>query len=614
MKIHNQFLIVSAVLILFFFFPKLSFSQNTNSTNKNDLFKRYWSVNLNAGANLFWGDLRQYDFYPITNNENEWQIGYGLILNWQISPVFGLRGQLLNGKLSGTNREINRYFTADIFESNINGTVNFSNLFFHYKPRRLFSVYGMIGVGLVNWCTKMKVLGTNEVVAEDGYGNGSGLWGRTVEGVIPVGLGLDFRLTDNWVLNLEGTLHGVNSDKLDMKVGGSKYDMYSYTSLGVAYKFNLGRKKSVYTEEFVQEEQDEKISPDIEPQVSIISEMPEMIYSEDGFIVKLIVNKNNIEQSGKIIQYFPDGFLPTPTSLTNGNFIFEDRTLTINWEMLPDISVFTTSYKVLTDSLTTYNYLIIGKFIYTYQDQEKSIDFENIIKVEQKSEKIIEDEEIIKDEKISEEISEKITEEKIEYQVEEKVVEIIPISDVEYRVQIRAKYGEKLSETWLANKYNLNQDIKENYYNGFYIYTIGSFPTFEAAQKYSDELKLVNNVNGAFVVAFRNEKRIDKKELFIKEKETAIVPVSGIEYRVQIRAKFGEKVSKTWLVNQYNLNQEIKEDFNNEYYIYTLGSFPTYEAAREYRDELRSINKISGAFVVAFRNGKRYNTLDEINR
>ena len=54
-----------------------------------------------------------------------------------------------------------------------------------------------------------------------------------------------------------------------------------------------------------------------------------------------------------------------PKSKTNGNFIFEDRTLTINWEMLPDISVFTTSYKVLTDSLSTYNYLIIGKFIYT---------------------------------------------------------------------------------------------------------------------------------------------------------------------------------------------------------------------------------------------------------
>ena len=603
MKTYNRFLIVFAVLILFFLFPKLSFSQNTNN-----LFKRYWSVNLNTGANLFWGDLRQNDYFPVSENENEWQIGYGLIVNWQISPVFGVRGQLLNGKLSGTKRKINRYFTADIFESNINVTANFSNLFFQYKQERLFSVYGMIGVGLANWCTKKKVLGTNEVVAENGCGNGNGLWGRAMEVVIPVGLGLDFRLNDNWVLNLESTLHSVNSDELDMKVGESKYDMYSYASLGVTYKFIKGRKKAVYTEESIQEEQDEEILPDVEPQVSIISEMPEMIYSEDEFIVKLIVNKDNIEQSGKIIQYFPDGFLPTTTSLTNGSFIFEDRTLTINWEMLSDISVFTTSYKVLTDSLATYNYLIIGKFIYSYQDQEKSIDFENIVKVEQKSEIVFEDDIVLEDQDT------KVIDDQIKYPVEEKVVEIIPISEIEYRVQIRAKYGEKLSETWLANKYNLNQEIKENYYNGFYIYTIGSFPTFETAQKYSDELRLVNNVNGAFVVAFRNGKRLDTKELFIKEKETAVVSVSGIEYRVQIRAKFGKKVSKTWLANQYNLNQEIKEDLNNEYYIYTLGSFTTYEAARKYRDELRLINKISGAFVVAFRNGKRFNSLEDINR
>ena len=603
MKTYNRFLIVFAVLILFFLFPKLSFSQNTNN-----LFKRYWSVNLNTGANLFWGDLRQNDYFPVSENENEWQIGYGLIVNWQISPVFGVRGQLLNGKLSGTKRKINRYFTADIFESNINVTANFSNLFFQYKQERLFSVYGMIGVGLANWCTKKKVLGTNEVVAENGCGNGNGLWGRAMEVVIPVGLGLDFRLNDNWVLNLESTLHSVNSDELDMKVGESKYDMYSYASLGVTYKFIKGRKKAVYTEESIQEEQDEEILPDVEPQVSIISEMPEMIYSEDEFIVKLIVNKENIVQSGKIIQYFPDGFLPTTTSLTNGSFIFEDRTLTINWEMLSDISVFTTSYKVLTDSLSTYNYLIIGKFIYSYQDQEKSIDFENIVKVEQKSEIVFEDDIVLEDQDT------KVIDDQIKYPVEEKVVEIIPISEIEYRVQIRAKYGEKLSETWIANKYNLNQEIKENYYNGFYIYTIGSFPTFETAQKYSDELRLVNNVNGAFVVAFRNGKRLDTKELFIKEKETAVVSVSGIEYRVQIRAKFGKKVSKTWLANQYNLNQEIKEDLNNEYYIYTLGSFTTYEAARKYRDELRLINKISGAFVVAFRNGKRFNSLEDINR
>jgi hypothetical protein len=33
----------------------------------------------------------------------------------------------------------------------------------------------------------------------------------------------------------------------------------------------------------------------------------------------LIINKANIKQSGKVIQYFPEGFLPATTTLTNGN-------------------------------------------------------------------------------------------------------------------------------------------------------------------------------------------------------------------------------------------------------------------------------------------------------
>ena len=308
MKTNHQFLIVSAALMCFFLFPKLSFSQNTNNSNEKTHFRGYWSINLNAGANLFWGDLRQNTFIPVFKNENELKIGYGLILNRQISPVFGIRGQVMNGQLSGTKRSINRYFIADILESNFNATINFSNLFFQYKPERLFSLYGIVGVGLTYWCTKVKTLGTNKIISENGCG--SGLLKRTREGVIPIGLGLDFHLKDNWMLNLEGTLHGVNSDELDMTVGSSKFDMYSCISLGVTYKFNNRSKRIVYSEESGQEYPEERIPSGLKGKVSIISEMPVMVYSGNEFIVKLIINKDIIEQGGKIIQYFPEGFFP----------------------------------------------------------------------------------------------------------------------------------------------------------------------------------------------------------------------------------------------------------------------------------------------------------------
>ena len=47
------------------------------------------------------------------------------------------------------------------------------------------------------------------------------------------------------------------------------------------------------------------------------------------------------------------------------------------------------------------------------------------------------------------------------------------------------------------------------------------------------------------------------------------------------------------------------EDTYNGFYIYTIGSFPTYNEAKDYKYTLIDNNGISGAFVVAFSNGKR---------
>ena len=166
LNISNILIVITLSVILF---SETVFSQtNTN----NNTFQKYYSVNLNGGTTLFWGDLRQYDYYPVMNNKNEWRVGYGMIINWQISPVFGLRGQLLNGKLSGANRELDKYFTADILTGNINTSIDFSNLFFKYNPNRFFSVYGILGVGLSNWRTEMKDLQNDNIIASNGTGNG----------------------------------------------------------------------------------------------------------------------------------------------------------------------------------------------------------------------------------------------------------------------------------------------------------------------------------------------------------------------------------------------------------------------------------------------------------
>ncbi|MCK4518456.1 hypothetical protein KAT92_06770 [Candidatus Babeliales bacterium] len=88
------------------------------------------------------------------------------------------------------------------------------------------------------------------------------------------------------------------------------------------------------------------------------------------------------------------------------------------------------------------------------------------------------------------------------------------------------------------------------------------------------------------------------------EAHTITTPTNNIEYRVQIIA-LSKKTSKTKLAKKYKLGKTIKEDIFNNYYIYTVGAFSTYEDAKEYSNKLKITNHIYDAFVVKFKNGKR---------
>lgn len=73
------------------------------------------------------------------------------------------------------------------------------------------------------------------------------------------------------------------------------------------------------------------------------------------------------------------------------------------------------------------------------------------------------------------------------------------------------------------------------------------------------------------------------------------------EFRVQIKAKYGKPLSRKKLSAQYNIPiAEIQESRHNGYYIYTVGSYATYDEARDRRNVIRNVNGIYDAFVVAF--------------
>lgn len=386
-------------------------AQNFNSSPVGSGEAGSWSVNLSGGSSIFFGDIKQYKIVPVSNYENEWRFGGALQLGYQASPVLGLRFQGLYAQLAGTRRPSNRYFESSYIEINLNGTLSLRNIFGSFNPRQMWDVYFILGVGITNYNTELMELSTKKVIRKVGYGHGVGFGGRTMEGILVGGMGLKIRLSDKWDLNLESANRGMNSDRMDGKESGFKYDIYNYSSLGVTFKF--GRKRSAQFRESNQEYsyfESRKKNVNERPVVTPVKDQPVQPAEIDMLFVAPPILSQPVEPPKEV-----KAEKETPVVV-----VLEEE---------------------------------------PYQaPQEKPM-----------------------------------------------------VQGIEYRVQIRAKYGNAISIDKLSNMYHLPaSQIRQNTHNGFYIYTVGSYATYEAARERRNELRSYNGIVDAFVVAFKNGERLDK--------------------------------------------------------------------------------------------------------
>ncbi len=481
MKYINHTILVFAVLV----FTLPGYSQEKD-----------WSVQLSAGPTIHYGDIMDHKlFFPATDNDKAWNFSGAFSLERRLNPYLSLRGQILYGKLGGTRDISSRYFEADIFDYSLQARLDFINLFADYNPYRTVNIYGLIGVGMSNWESHLYDVNDNEIARSGGVD--VGMLEMTTEGFIPGGGGISFRVNDNLDLNLESTLRVVNSDKLDAKEGGSKYDMYSFTSLGLTYNFGGKQpQRRTRTEEAshrIDEQesdttQEEKESVEEEPpfEAEIDSEMPEEVNAGQNFAVNIKINKGDLTGPATLRQVFPADFEMQPLTMANGDFNFTNQVLTVNWEELPSDEELKVTYRVNTDEVEGGTYPISGIFTYTQKAQSKLLSFKNsvVVNAPEKSEQ----------------------EERTKYDKDDERKD----EGTVFRVQIRAKYQRKMSKEAIKNQYNLDDRIYEDRHGGYYIYTVGNFSTYEEAKQKRQTLNRRHGITDAFVVAFVDGKRVNK--------------------------------------------------------------------------------------------------------
>ena len=90
--------------------------------------------------------------------------------------------------------------------------------------------------------------------------------------------------------------------------------------------------------------------------------------------------------------------------------------------------------------------------------------------------------------------------------------------------------------------------------------------------------------------------------------------LQNIQFKIQIRAEKMNRIPLQRLANKYHIREQITEDHYDEWYRYSVGSFSTYDEAKEYRDKVRKEYNIRDAFIVAYLNGSRLESLSELKQ
>jgi OmpA-OmpF porin, OOP family len=181
------------------------------------------SFGLHGGMLTMLGDIKQ---YPVLPGNDELRFGGGVAVNYQFSPVVGLRFHGMAGQLAGNKGQF--VFGTDLIELGLGFTLSMNHwLFPSARISQWMSFYGFAGLGVVHHATSLT------------KGN---LPARREEDIIPVvpfGVGLKFRLSERIDFHIESGQRMTDSDRLDGFVAEGN-DSYNYTSAGI--RFRIGSK------------------------------------------------------------------------------------------------------------------------------------------------------------------------------------------------------------------------------------------------------------------------------------------------------------------------------------------------------------------------------------
>ncbi len=209
---------------------------------------RRWSLGLNVGSNITYGDFSTYK--TRTDNDFDFSLGLGGNLTYYTSSVFGIRGQVGYGNLAGQLNDDTEYFESnDYWDYSASMVVNLSALALKAKQKdRNWSLLVAAGLGISNQ-KPIAFLDTDgdpttaAVELPHWYNEDDNPVLNEV--YVPLEVILKWGITNALDIDFGINTKYYMSDKIDGWVAGGSNDVVVYPHIGVAYNFGPDDKKSV---------------------------------------------------------------------------------------------------------------------------------------------------------------------------------------------------------------------------------------------------------------------------------------------------------------------------------------------------------------------------------
>ncbi|ASB48595.1 OmpA family protein [Alkalitalea saponilacus] len=253
--------IITLVVIKFGAYSQIDFGNlEEYQLYRPDSTYNVWSVTVGYGPVIYYTDVIDHTIFPQSNLK----FGPTVQVARQFGRSWALEGQFIMADMYG--QKYQRYFKGDFREASVNVKAYLNQLIMGGPMRDKWNIYGKLGLGMnffrsaqFSQIDDLPLFVSDVYTIPSGYPTSYADWdwdndllvkgydrqtfektSRQRELVVPIGIGVRYRLNNSFDLGVETSMRNLLADNLDVDMTGADNDSYMYTSFSVTYK--IGRR------------------------------------------------------------------------------------------------------------------------------------------------------------------------------------------------------------------------------------------------------------------------------------------------------------------------------------------------------------------------------------